>query len=235
MAAGQGVWTVAALEAWAAVGSVAVAVAYGLKAAGFAVEDAARHPRWSRPWRFALFPYRVIGGLTLGLASRFGRERAMDEVAPGLFVGRFPTRAERQRMGQAGIGAVLGLCAEFPPLKDYGPSIAFAYVPILDASPPTVRQFGEALVWIAAMRSEGRSVLVHCAQGHGRSAIVAASALCRLGISSDLDAAIDRVRAARPRSRPSESQRRAALRFLARFETERADPMARPSGSDPES
>jgi len=96
------------------------------------------------------------------------------------------------------------------------------YVPILDASSPSDRQLREAIDWIVARRSENRTVLIHCAQGHGRSATVAAVALCRLGEASHFDEAIALVRSSRPKARPSKAQRLAAIRFLSSIDAENA-------------
>lgn len=211
--AGGGMRAVAVVEAGTSVTMVALAVAFAAKGLGMPVEEIVRHPRWSIAARFLLLPYQALAMLTLSLGRRTGGEASMDRVGPGLFIGRLPSRSERSRLAGAGIDAVLDLCAEFP--HRGGPGLVSAYVPILDGSPPSTRQFLAAMAWIDAMRAEGKTVLIHCAQGHGRSATVAAVALCRLGLAPEVDRAIDLIRSARPGARPSRAQRRAAARFLA--------------------
>jgi len=49
---------------------------------------------------------------------------------------------------------------------------------------------------------------IHCAQGRGRSAAVAAALLIRKGLAADVDEAERMLRAARPSIRISPAQRR---------------------------
>jgi protein-tyrosine phosphatase len=51
-------------------------------------------------------------------------------------------------------------------------------------------------------------VLVHCAQGHGRTASFVALLLGRLGIASTVEDAVALIQACRPLARMSRSQRR---------------------------
>ncbi len=210
---------VAAVEVYLALGLMALAIAYGMKRAGFAVEEACCRRRSALAAWVLLAPYRLLGWLALGLLSRFDGEAAISRVAPDLAIGRRPSRAERRGLAGSGIGAVLDLCFEFPHPDWDSAGMAGRFVPILDGSPPSDRQFREALGWIEASRAEGKAVLIHCAQGHGRSATVAAVVLCRIGLADDVDRAIELIRSARPRARPSREQRSAAVRFLASIES----------------
>ena len=208
-AAGLG-WGVVASEALAALVFLSLAAVYGLGHAGYPVEGAFRG---RGPARAAVLPYQAAIGLIQGVSRRLGREDPRNAIVPGLYIGRLSHRSEAPGLAEAGIGAVLNLCAEFPGLPDL-PGLATARVPILDGMPPTPAQFRAAIEWIAARRAEGKSVLIHCAQGHGRSATVAAAALCRLGLAAGPDDALALIRAARPRARPSRGQARALGRFL---------------------
>ena len=71
-----------------------------------------------------------------------------------------------------------------------------------------------ALAWLDAALDAGRSVLVHCTAGVSRSsAVIVAFFISRLGMS--YDAALARVRAARPWARPNPGFERQLLRFEA--------------------
>jgi protein-tyrosine phosphatase len=214
LSVGDGGWFLAAFEAYASLGLFAMAVAYGLKQAGMPVEDVIRHPRWAPGTRLLLLPYASLAWLALAVIRRVDKEAGMSRVAPGLHVGRLPSSAERRRLAENGIDAVLDLCAEFPRRRTAEGGSVYRYIPILDGSSPSDRQLGEALCWIEARRAEGKIVLVHCAQGHGRSAIIAASALCQLGLASGFDEALAQIQSIRPRAKPSKGQRTAAIRFL---------------------
>lgn len=215
LALGAGAGGVARLlavpEAYLAAGLLALGAAYALRQAGVPVER-----RLARPWQRALlWPYRVLGLAVLRVTRRAGREAAADRVAPGLWVGRRPFADEVGGLRAAGVSAVLNLCAEFrpPPWPD-GPMTPVLTLPLLDGAAPTPSELGRAADWVAARRAEGHGVLIHCAQGHGRSGTVAAAALVVLGLAPDADAALAGVRAARPGARPSRAQRRALSRFL---------------------
>ncbi|MHC5020159.1 MAG: dual specificity protein phosphatase family protein [Planctomycetota bacterium] len=49
-----------------------------------------------------------------------------------------------------------------------------------------------------AQRRAGRTVLVHCAQGHGRSATVCAAVLVQMGDVDGVDAAVALLKQKRP-------------------------------------
>ncbi len=205
---------VTAFEALSSLICLSLAAVYGLGQAGYPVERAFRG---RGPARAVALPYQAAIGLIQGVSRRLGGEAPMDPVAPGLYIGRLPDRSEHPRLAAAGIGAVLNLCVEFPGLHGIPDlrGIETGRVPILDGLPPTPAQFRAAIEWVAARREEGKVVLIHCAQGHGRSATVAAAALCRLGLATGPDAALALIRAARPRARPSRGQLAALVRFLA--------------------
>ena len=66
---------------------------------------------------------------------------------------------------------MLDVTAEFDSLNWtlLGEDIDYLNVPILDHSVPTEIQVKRALNWIHTHRKDGRSVVVHCALGRGRS------------------------------------------------------------------
>ena len=80
------------------------------------------------------------------------------------------------------------------------------YFPVLDQKVPAKRNALKAIDWIAARLTEGRTVLVHCVGGLGRSGMLAASFLAlRCGIAPD--DAIELVRESRsPRAVETKDQ-----------------------------
>ena len=214
-------WLLFALETYLAVCLLTLAVLYGLRHVGWAVEDVSLRSRWSPLVRAILLPYLALAGLVLSLARQIDREDSWNPVAAGLYIGRLPSPRERAGLVDAGVGAVLNLCWEFPRPSGMGceSDLETAYLPLLDGSPPSDRQLREAVDRVVRWRSEGRTVLIYCAQGHGRSATIAAAVLCRLGLASGVQDAVSMIRAARPRARPSGPQRSALSRFLAQSGT----------------
>jgi protein-tyrosine phosphatase len=76
-----------------------------------------------------------------------------------------------------------------------GAGLDVMHLPIVDGSVPTSLELANAVRWIDAHRTGGRTVLVHCVGGLGRAGTVAASWLKSRGL--DADAAIAAVRGAR--------------------------------------
>ena len=213
-----GAWRALALaEIYLAVCFLSLAMIYGLREAGADVENLSRRPVWSAVVRVVLLPYLLVGAAALYGSRWFDREGLLNPVAPGLFIGRLPFPFEAPSIRAAGIGAVLNLCWEFPRLSglDEEPGIETARAPILDGSPPSDRQFREAIQRVERWRAEGRRVFVHCAQGHGRTATITAAILIRLGLASNVEEALSMIAAARPLAKPSRQQRAALCRYVA--------------------
>jgi hypothetical protein len=208
-------WVLVAVEADLATCLLSLSVIYGLNSTGFEVEDILQRGGWSPVVRAILLPYLALGVLVLFVSRWFDREGLLNPLAPGLSIGRLPFPFERAGLRAVGIDAVLNLCWEFPRLSgvDREPGLMTARIPILDGMPPTDRQFIEAVETVERWLAEGRSVLIHCAQGHGRTATIAAAVLVRLGLARDVREALALVKSARPLARPSSPQERALIRY----------------------
>jgi hypothetical protein len=203
-------WVLIVIELYLAASLFTLTAIYGLHYAGRPVEEAWMRPGGRGLTATLLFPYRALGRLTL----RLSREKTISLVAPRLYIGRLPFSREYARLNGSGITAILNLCAEFPPLSSKQSGLIVAHVPILDGTAPVERQFLDALDLLAEWYAEGQVILIHCAQGHGRSATIAAAALCHLDHAIDADRALALIRTARPGARPSRGQSEALVKFL---------------------
>lgn len=183
LAGGTALWLL-----WAAGSLTLVAIAY--LAADAAVFQKRPDGTLSAAARWLLWPY-LIGAWVNSRAWTRGLAAA-DEVAPGLLLGRVPTAAELERLN---VGAIVDVSAELPCPTG---GRRYASVPMLDLVPPTIEEIGRAADAIAAARQDG-PVLVCCALGFSRSALAVAAALLQAGEAASPDAALARVRAARPR------------------------------------
>lgn len=108
--------------------------------------------------------------------------RWFDQIEPQLWLGGAPTYArDLAFLVDNEIDAVLDMRAERGADVDFyeANNIAYHRVPVLDVMTPTVEQLQESLDWLAEQQAEGRTVLVHCAKGRGRSAIVVAAHLMK--------------------------------------------------------
>ena len=157
--------------------------------------------------RALLLPYSLIAVVLVHAEHRLSGEAFADEVHPGLWVGRAPMPWERARVQSLGVRAVLNLCAEFGDLAGLGRSaLCYERVPILDATGPSPARLERAVSWCRDRLAAGEPVLVHCAHGHGRSALVAAATLLALGHAADPAEAVASLRRARPGVKLSERQ-----------------------------
>lgn len=114
--------------------------------------------------------------------ERLQGHRWFDEIAPQVWVGGAPTyERDQQFLIDNGITAVLDMRAERNGPTDFytANDISYHRVPVLDVMVPDTAQLSEAVEWVEGQIDDGRTVLVHCAKGRGRSAIVVAATLMR--------------------------------------------------------
>ncbi|MCB9594636.1 MAG: dual specificity protein phosphatase family protein [Sandaracinaceae bacterium] len=140
-----------------------------------------------------LLPYYVVAWSLWQLKSRLQGENPHDEVAPGIIVGRRPL-GEAEMPAAASV--VVDLTSEFPRSAPTRAVARYECVPTLDTDAPDVDAFRALL---DRLDGEEGPIFVHCAMGHGRSATVAAGLMVRRGVATDVDDAIRRMTAARPR------------------------------------
>lgn len=114
-----------------------------------------------------------------------------DTLAPGVLLGRLPGDGDLRRLQ---ITALVDVCAELPCTTR---GLRHASVPMLDLLTPDSDQLERAVTELAAARPAG-PVLLCCALGLARSALVAAAWLLRAGLASSVEEAVAQVRRARP-------------------------------------
>ncbi|WP_354682327.1 phosphatase PAP2/dual specificity phosphatase family protein [Cupriavidus necator] len=189
LAAGASV-TLAFLLLWAALALACVARIYALAAPAWFQKDSNGTMAPAACW--VLAPY-LLGAF---INSRWWTWRAprASQIADGVWVGRFATRRELRALG---VNAVLDLSAELPRVAN-GRALAYRCVPVLDLTVPTAGQLEQAVSQLDQWHAEGRRVLVSCALGYSRSALVGAAWLARQRGLSDAEAALAALREHRP-------------------------------------
>lgn len=118
---------------------------------------------------------------------RFNYERVQghhwfDQIAPQLWMGGAPTyERDLQFIADSDIDAVLDMRAEREGELAYyeANDIAHHRIGVLDVLVPSVDQVEEGVNWVDEQIKQGRTVLVHCAKGRGRSATIVAGYLVR--------------------------------------------------------
>ena len=182
--------TLALVLAWTSLATGWVAVAYGLQKPTFLLK--------ASPVSWLLLPFTVASATIARVARQVGvSERS--EVAPGLWVGGWPSASSET-------WAQVDCTAELP---RRGVASEYLCCPMLDGVAPRLNAMLPAVRQVLAWRSTGRTVLVHCAYGHGRSVIVASAAMVIAGDAPTVDAAIRHIKSLRPGTRFTASQRQA--------------------------
>ena len=179
----------ALLLLWPAVDLGLLALAYGLNRATWFGKQANGRMQVLRVVIFA--PYLVLTWLCWCLYVRLGSEAWSNEVAPGLWVGRRPAPTHVPDGAH-----IVDMTAEFPAHSYFQDSQNLQCLPTLDARSPGVEALRSVALQLASMKSP---VYVHCAQGHGRSATLAAVTMVLRGDERSIDGAMKSMRAARPR------------------------------------
>lgn len=143
------------------------------------------------------FPYHLLNWLGLLGFRRGGKENAFDKIDENVYLGCRLNRGDRQDIERLGIKSVLDLTCEFseiPALRQ----LSYRCIPVLDTRAPSPEQLKSGAEWIQEESARG-PVYVHCAMGHGRSALFVAAYLLLSGKARTAQEAIDTIKALRPR------------------------------------
>ncbi|SBS28638.1 Diacylglycerol kinase [Marinomonas aquimarina] len=183
--------------AWAALSFFVVSLAYIFnnpsifrKRSNGTIPVAIRWTLW--PFLWATQVYNVI-------ARSRDKVPAIQEIEPGLFLARRLFPSDIHFLKYHDICAVLDVTAEFNSLNWtlLGEEIDYLNVPILDHATPSEMQVTRALNWIHTHRKGGRSVVVHCALGRGRSVFMMAAYLLSQHAEKTTAGVIKQIKAVR--------------------------------------
>lgn len=160
--------------------------------------------------RVLIAPYLFFEYQTWRLYRRRDREPLFEEVRPGLFLGSRPLERDWPKLERAGITAVLDLVAELaaPPGLSRSARISYLCIPVLDGTSPAAQDLFAAVNFVSDSLAAGRKVLVHCTFGHGRSALVVAAALIKLGEARDPEDAFRKLQKLKRLIHASREQKR---------------------------
>lgn len=116
------------------------------------------------------------------LYERVQGHRWFDRITPQIWLGGAPTyERDYQFLLDNGISAVLDMRAEREGDREFYTQhdINYRRLEVLDATVPADEYLSAGADWIDAQIDQGRTVLVHCAKGRGRSATLVAAYLMR--------------------------------------------------------
>lgn len=127
------------------------------------------------------------------------RDSKYDQLADNILIGRRLLSHEVPEAAEV----VVDLTCEFPECAAARAADEYISFPILDAavrSPEALASLGQHL-----SNLEG-TVYIHCAQGYGRTSLIAALLLIARGQAQDADDALRQIQAVRPRAGPNPRQ-----------------------------
>ncbi|TWT81029.1 hypothetical protein CA13_24760 [Planctomycetes bacterium CA13] len=151
-----------------------------------------------------LLPYLLCLWGVWHLVRLISREPAYDELADGVLIGRRLLTHEVP----SGTQTVVDLTSEFPESSGLRSVPNYVAVPMLAASilPPQI--LADLVTHLATMDTP---IFIHCAQGHGRTALISALFLVARGDVSDPDAALKLIQGSRPLAGLNHLQRSAMI------------------------
>ncbi|MFM2415955.1 MAG: hypothetical protein RL385_678 [Pseudomonadota bacterium] len=167
-----------------------------------------------------LLPYLSAAELAWYIVRVMGHEAPWHEVTHGLFLGR---RVQHWEL-PARVALVIDMTAEFVEPTEVRHGRKYLCIPALDASAPRADRLADGIA--KALGVEG-NIYVHCAAGHGRSAMAMAVLLVARGEAPDVEAAIVRMQTTRVSVALRTTQRRVAEEAVAIL---RARGLVRPAG-----
>lgn len=138
-----------------------------------------------------LLPYLLYLWGVWHIVRLVSREPAHNTLIDGVFIGRRLLAAELP----AGIQTVVDLTSEFPEPSALRSVSNYVAAPMLDASVLPPQSMADLACQIATAETP---LYIHCAQGHGRTGLVAALFLLARGDADTPDTAIEMIQSSRP-------------------------------------
>ena len=148
-----------------------------------------------------LLPFLLYTWSMWHMLRIFSRESSIDQLVDGVWLGR---RLLGHELPDS-VRRVIDLTAEFvePPRIRGLPS--YLCSPIMDAGVPSWEQLNSIVEWLRE-ECEG-DTLIHCAQGHGRTATIAAAFLIASGQCQGVNDAVSHIKTSRPTANLNATQR----------------------------
>ncbi|MBI5881669.1 MAG: dual specificity protein phosphatase family protein [Elusimicrobia bacterium] len=178
------------LLAWWGISFACVSVAYALSKPSFFGKRPDGSQAW---WAWIPFgPHLFFAWIAWQAGRLLSREDICNEIAPGIWLGRRPYASELP----ANISLIVDLTSEFRLAPSVAKGKAYLCLPVFDGSVTDLESFTGLVEKAAAWKDRG--IYIHCALGHGRSAMVAAAVLIRRGLQASAVEAVNAIQQVRP-------------------------------------
>ncbi len=159
-------------------------------------------PLWSKiiHWPFllyALFVWHIL--------RYFSKEHPHDQITENIIIGRRLLKTECP----TGIINYVDLTAEFIEPKSIVENMNYIALPILDAGIPSIEELNLALNKVTE-----QTTYIHCAQGHGRTAIFTIILLVTTGKTQNFEDAFSLIKKIRPAINLNSTQKKFVQEYL---------------------
>ena len=151
-------------------------------------------------------------------------------LTPDVYFGGQHVARGLQRLRDRGITGVINLRRESDDREKGVLLDRYLHLPTMDNTPPTLEHLQSGIDFIGQEIARGGKVYIHCWEGVGRAATMAAAYLVSTGLSPE--EAWAKVRAARPFIRPTPVQRAQIEQFARKLRAGKPPPPDSP-GSQP--
>ena len=191
---------------WPAVSLLAAGIAYLWLGPAIFGKTPLGTRRWSS--RLLLMPYCGVNWAGWRFLRFIVKEDPWNEAAPKLFIGR---RAYVHEL-PTDVGVVVDLTAEFIEPVTVRTGRKYKSLPILDAHVP--RRDEEVISLVQELATSDDVIYIHCAEGHGRAAMIVALVLVARGVAKDAPSAVAHLKKIRPRINLRPHQHAALERWI---------------------
>ncbi len=151
-----------------------------------------------------LLPFLLYLRGIWNLLRKFSREDQFNQLLDKVIIGRRPLAREVAE----NVTVILDLTCEFSASLPQRQSLRYANFPILDAAAPANDDLPRLLILLESIPVNDL-LYIHCANGHGRTALVASILLLIRGAAPDWQSAYQLAKQCRPECRLSSCQRKA--------------------------
>jgi diacylglycerol kinase family enzyme/protein-tyrosine phosphatase len=166
--------------------------------------------------KLAFIPFLVIIHSYNKMARNLDKVPSIQRVNDKLFIGDRVTPSDAPVLIEKQINAVLDVTAEFESLNWAASleNITYLNIPVLDHAIPTEEDLLRAVIWIKNQQVHNGSVLVNCALGRGRSALVVAAFLLSRTKNNDVPDVLEDLKALRKTIRLNKRQRKLLMKVV---------------------
>src|SRR6056297_1287328 len=202
-------WLLSAFFIWVAISLFLVSGAYLFDIPTiFRKSENGQISRWIR-WAFIPFLFGVKLYNTLVL--RNDTVAPIQKITSGLYLSRRLLSRDLEELKSKEISCFVDVKAEFAGLEGALNNGGFQYltIPVLDHKTPSLDELRHGLNWIDTQRSLGRSVVIHCALGRGRSVFVMAAYLLSKDSTLTVQEALKSINDIRPTANLNSTQLKA--------------------------